>query len=365
MSSISPSLGTPLARTQISPHRRHLQAQIDVVYVLPHAYPLGGAERSVLDLLVSPFLADISQGVVFLQKGQLGPWPAKLELASGKARAAGALLSARPRIIHGCLLRGNAFAAALGSGLPNTTVFTNEQNLGHNLTTLKRQVERLVAAREDVCIANSNAVADAAACRIPARRGHIRVIRPGIPTPERTGSRRNATCVAVGRLEPVKDYETLLRAWALVRERHPQATLTIIGDGSDRTRLKRLLAELALAECVWLEGAGDPLPFLRGSTVYVSTARAEGFSRAMLEAMALGLPIVATAVGGALELPAEAVRLVPVGDPRATAHAISSLLDDKRAAARAGVAAHEEYLRGYTPLHCHSAYRDLYLSWLQ
>jgi glycosyltransferase involved in cell wall biosynthesis len=354
-----------LAQSRSSRRSEHDLPRPDVVHVLPHAYPLGGAERSVLDLLESPLLDDLDQRIVFLRGGFLGPFPAQLVLASGASRAAWAIVSARPRILQGCLLRGNAFAAAISAVLLDTAVFTNEQNLGHNLTPTKRLVERFVAAREDLCIANSRAVADAAVDRIPGRRERIRVIQPGIPPPNRAGRRRAASCVAVGRLEWVKDHETLLRAWPLVRKSHSQATLVVVGDGPDRQRLERLIADLDLAGSVSLAGAGDPFPFLRGSVVYASTARAEGFSRAMLEALALGLPIVATAVGGARELPREAVRLVPVGDVEATANAIVAFLNSRAARVRATAAGRAVYARRFTSERCHSAYRDLYLAWLR
>lgn len=343
----------------------------DVVHVLPHAFPLGGAERAVFDLLESPTLADLDQRVVFLRGGPLGPFRPEVVLARSKQRrsnvlrAARVLFATRPRLIHGWLLRGNLFAAAVGLALPDVVVLTSERNLGHNLTASKRLLERFITLREDMCVANSNAVRDSASRRVRTRRRKIRVLSPGIPQPPSAAQPRRFSCVAVGRLEPVKDYQTLLRAWPLVLEQHPSATLAILGDGAGRGELETIANANGLHGSVLIASDQDPAGFLRGAEVFVSTSRSEGFSRAMLEALATGTPIVATAVGGALELPRDAVRLVSVGDASATAQAITELLADGGERKAAGAAGRLEYSRRYTVEHCHGAYRDLYSAWLR
>jgi len=339
--------------------------------VLPHAYPLGGTERTVLDLLESEILAGLEQRVVFLRGGSLGPFPRELVLGpsnlanSNLARASEALLRSRPRILHGWLLRGNAFGAGIGTALPRTPLLTSERNLGHNLTPARRLVERFVAASEDACIVNSRAVAHAAATRLPNRTPRLRVIWPGIRRPDWNGRQERYSCVAVGRLEPVKDHETLLRAWPLVLARHPRATLAIAGEGPERRALERTVRELGLGESISLLGAVDPLPLLRGADVYLSTSSAEGFSRALLEALALGVPAIATAVGGVEELPAGAVQRVRVGDASATASAIGALLDAPETRSRLGAAGRAAYEANFTLERCHLAYHDLYVAWLR
>jgi glycosyltransferase involved in cell wall biosynthesis len=343
----------------------------DVVHVLPHAFPLGGTERAVFDLLESPTLADVDQRVVFLRGGPLGPFRPGVVLARSKQPlpnllgAARALLSTRPRLIHGWLLRGNLFAAAVSLALPDVVVLTSERNLGHNLTAPKRFLERLITLREDMCVANSTAVRDSAGRRVRARRRKIRVISPGIPEPPSPAPLRRFSCVAVGRLEPVKDYETLLRAWPMVLERHPSATLAILGDGTLRGELESIADANGLHGSILIAGDQDAAGFLRGADLFVSTSRSEGFSRAMLEALATGTPIVATAIGGALELPRDAVRLVSVGDHGATAQTIAELLSEVRERDAAGAAGRLAYSGKYTLEHCHAAYRDLYAAWLR
>jgi glycosyltransferase involved in cell wall biosynthesis len=357
-------------RLKLRPSGRDRQRP-DIVHVLPHAHPLGGTERTVLDLLESEFLADLEQRVVFLRGGPLGPFSRECALGVNDAatpnvaRAAKVVLRSRPRILHGWLLRGNTFVAWIGTALPRTTLLTSERNLGHNLTPVKRLVERFVAAREDLCVVNSHAVARAAASRLPTRRQRIRVIWPGIRVPDQVDRRRRFSCVAVGRLEPVKDHETLLRAWPLVLARHPHATLAIVGEGSERRSLERIVSDLGIGHSISLVGAVDPLPLLRGCDVYVSTSRAEGFSRALLEALALGVPIVTTAVGGVDELPADAVQRVPVGDVDGAAGAIGLLLVAPGIRGRLAAAGRAVYEKSFTLEHCHSAYRDLYLALLR
>lgn len=361
----------PSRSTPGGPAKRIRDPRPDLVHVLPHAFPLGGSERAVLDLLESPMLGDLDQRVVFLRGGPLGPFRPEHVMARSKQPrpnllgAARALLATHPRLIHGWLLRGNLFAAAVGLVLRETVVLTSERNLGHNLSAPKRLLEWLVTCREDMCVANSKAVRDSASSRVPARRRKTRVISPGIPEPPSTASPRRFSCVAVGRLEPVKDYETLLRAWPLVLEEHPSATLAILGDGAQRRELESIANSNGLHGSVLIAGDQDPAGFLRGANLFVSTSRSEGFSRAMLEALATGTPIVATAVGGALELPRDAVRFVSVGDPDATAKAIVELLAGGRERDAAGAAGRLAYSRKYTLEHCHAAYRDLYAAWLR
>jgi glycosyltransferase involved in cell wall biosynthesis len=344
----------------------------DIVHVLPHAYPLGGTERTVLDLLTSDMLSDLDQRVVFLRGGPLGPFPPERVLALSAAvrpklaRAARAVAAARPRIVHGWLLRGNAFGAAVSTLLPGARLLTSERNVGHALTTpTKRLFERVAAAREDVCVVNSAAVAEAAVARIPSRRGRIRIILPGIEEPPDDGPRASYTAVSVGRLEPVKDHATLLRAWRVIVDRRPGSTLALVGDGPERASLERLAESLGLGSSLTLPGACEPAPFLRGATVFLSTSRAEGFSRASLEALACGLPIVSTDVGGVEHLPPLAVQKVPVADATAIADAVDALLVDETLRARASRAAVEGFRRDFRRERCHAAFRELYLSYLR
>lgn len=136
--------------------------------------------------------------------------------------------------------------------------------------------------------------------------------------------------VAVGRLRPVKGFDCLIRAFAELR-RARQARLLILGEGPERPKLEALAAELGVASDVIMPGfVSNPLPILKTASVFASTSIWEGFGNAVVEAMALGVPVVATQTDGPAEILEQGRwgRLVPVGEPAALALALGAALDD-------------------------------------
>lgn len=110
--------------------------------------------------------------------------------------------------------------------------------------------------------------------------------------------------LAVGRLAPEKGFDLLLQAIARVRRDFPHAGLVIVGKGREDARLKALAAELRIADAVSFAGYVDhPLEFYAGADIFVLSSRHEGMPNVLIEAMASGLPIVATpASGGVVDL---------------------------------------------------------------
>jgi glycosyltransferase involved in cell wall biosynthesis len=152
-------------------------------------------------------------------------------------------------------------------------------------------------------------------------------------------------------LEPIYDVGTALRAFAIVAERHPDARLTVAGSGPDREKLERLAQELGVARQVRFTGPleNSELPALyRAATIAVNSSLVDNFPISLLEAMASGVPIVSTDVGGIPYLVEHegTALLVRPGTPVVLADAVLRLLEDRSLASRlraAGIEAAQRY----------------------
>lgn len=148
-------------------------------------------------------------------------------------------------------------------------------------------------------------------------------------SPDWPGSR--PIVITVGRIVPEKAFDSLLLAWRSVAGAVPGAHLVIVGDGPLRSDCEMRVRELGLVNSVSMLGSRSDVPeLLRNSDVYVSSSRSEGMSNALLEAMASGLPLVATQVGGAEDTVQDGVNgiLVGAGDGAALAEALQEVLVD-------------------------------------
>jgi glycosyltransferase involved in cell wall biosynthesis len=137
----------------------------------------------------------------------------------------------------------------------------------------------------------------------------------------------------LGRLAEVKRQDLLIRAFARVRERFPDARLVLVGDGPLLGELRALSEGLGVLESVHFTGyQADPRPYLAALDVFALTSRSEGMPLAVLEAWATGVPVVASAVGGlpALIDPGRTGLLFPSGDESALTAALTGLLADPR-----------------------------------
>jgi glycosyltransferase involved in cell wall biosynthesis len=137
--------------------------------------------------------------------------------------------------------------------------------------------------------------------------------------------------LGVGRLTAQKDFATLIRAFARVRQSH-EARLIILGEGEDRPILERLVRELGLQEWVALPGfVENPYAWMRRAAVFVLSSRWEGLPTVLIEAMACGTPVVATdCPSGPREIleGGKWGKLVPVGDAVGLAEAICQTLKE-------------------------------------
>jgi len=156
-------------------------------------------------------------------------------------------------------------------------------------------------------------------------------------------------CVAS--LSPVKCHDHLLQAFAQVHRQLPHTRLLLIGDGPLRPQIELQIAALGLNDAVNLLGnRADLEALLPALDVAVLTSSTEGMSNALLEAMACGLPIVATAVGGNLQLVQHGISglLFPVGQPTALADALLALAQAPDTRQRMGLAARERIEREFS-----------------
>lgn len=137
--------------------------------------------------------------------------------------------------------------------------------------------------------------------------------------------------ITVGRLLAVKDHETLLKAFGEIR-RSVDAQLIIVGDGPERPRLEKIAGILGLSDDIWFAGWRDnPFAIMARCQGYMHSSRFESFGNVLIEAMACGLPVVATACPGGITdiFDRELVsQLVPVGDWRGLADKALALLQD-------------------------------------
>ncbi len=156
----------------------------------------------------------------------------------------------------------------------------------------------------------------------------------------------------VARLEVHKDQPSLIRAVGLLRDQGVAVELWLIGEGSHRPRLDALIAELGLQEHVRLLGSRRDIPELLSQLdLFVFSARPdEGFGIALAEAMAAGVPIVATDVGACREVlnGGRCGWLVEPGNPAALAKGVRQVLADPEAARQRATAARERALREFS-----------------
>jgi glycosyltransferase involved in cell wall biosynthesis len=209
----------------------------------------------------------------------------------------------------------------------------------------------LTYRRNDAVIAVSHAVADSVPRRfLPAglQQAGPTVVIHGTDLESSTESRldRQSARAAlglpqdvpvvgtVGNLTPKKDHQTLVTAFAAVRRQVPEARLCVIGSGPLQGQLQRWVHDAGIADVTVLAGTRDDAPdLLPAFDVFALSSRFEGLSIALVEALAAGVPAVATRVGGVPEVLADsgAGLMVPAGDPTALAEALRTVLtDDER-----------------------------------
>lgn len=171
----------------------------------------------------------------------------------------------------------------------------------------------------------------------------------------------------VGRMQPVKDQTNLANAFVRMLEIAPQfrqnARLMMIGDGPLKNDAQVILDEAGCSGLAWLPGARDDVPdIMRQMDIFMLPSLSEGISNTILEAMATGLPVIATRVGGNAELvdENETGLLVPPADPEAMAQGMIKYLEHPRLISRHGNTARQKAEKSFSMDAMVSAYLQVY-----
>ena len=169
-----------------------------------------------------------------------------------------------------------------------------------------------------------------------------------------------------GRLDPVKRIDLLLMAFAEIYAMRSQVRLLIVGDGSERKQLEAQAEQLGVADSViWTGYRADIPEILAAMDVYVQPSHNEGLSLSILEAMAAGKPVIATNVGGLLEVlrHQETGIVIPaLSSPLALVNAMQELLTDPSLRARLGEKAQKHVFQEFSLKKMVDAYACVYQS---
>jgi glycosyltransferase involved in cell wall biosynthesis len=198
----------------------------------------------------------------------------------------------------------------------------------------------------------------------------IRLIRNGIdlrpfsgPPSSQSSLNRPLKVGLVGRLAPEKGVDLFLQAAAAVLAEIPLTQFVVVGDGPDRSKLQALIEELGIGASASLLGRYDDMPtFYASLDLLVSSSRQEGLPMALLEGMASGLPLVATAVGAVATVVQDHRTgiLVPAADVSALTSAILKLLQEPATRMSYGAAARKLIAEEYSAERMTAEYLQLY-----
>jgi glycosyltransferase involved in cell wall biosynthesis len=298
-----------------------------IVQLLPNL-DIGGMERLAVDLAILQ-KREGHQPSIFctMHPGELAPEVAAADVpvrAFGKttgfsARLIGALARAlraeHADVLHAhnALVLHYGIAAARLAGVP---VVVNTRHGGNlNWDPHCEGIWRRVVPWADFVVFISEGVREHYVVKDKLSRRNTQVIYNGIAV-DKFGSQRARPASrlpqfrfgAVGRLVPAKDHVGLVRAFALVRSRLPEAELHLLGDGPCRSAIAQAAASLGVQERVFLHGASrDVAGFLSSLDLFVLSSIDEGLPISLMEALAAGLPVVSTRLPGLSELAPESI----------------------------------------------------------
>ncbi|MDA8345762.1 MAG: glycosyltransferase family 4 protein [Thermaerobacter sp.] len=301
----------------------------------------GGAARHLTDLL--PALGARGDDVHYVSLGRddLAPEGAQRHTVTGLSALSRLLSRLRPDVLHTHGVRANFRGRLLGKMQCLPVVTTVHSFLAQDYRSplragLALQLDGATLQWSDRLIAISESLRDDLVQR-GALASSVRVVQSGItPPPPDVQTLREAVpqrpllCVAA-RLHPTKGVDVALQALALL----PAAHLAVLGEGPERAVLEALAVRLGIAQRVHFLGyRKDFAAIVAGADLFLVPSRAEGFGLAALEAMAQGVPVAASRVGGLPELIGDGGIYAPPEDPAALAEAVLSALGERDALAQ-------------------------------
>lgn len=273
----------------------------------------------------------------------------------------------RIAVVQTCDLYANIFglpAAALG-GVP--VRIGSRRELNPDKSEAHIRLQRFAYRFATKVVANSPAAQRILESEgLPT--GSIAVIPNGLDPaafPERSARPEVRTIVTVANLRPEKNHEALIAAAVLLVRRYPQLRFQFVGDGPRRQALEQLAVQRGVARHIDFLGHREDVPaLLAAADAFALPSRSEAFPNGAIEAMAAGLPVVASAVGGLVDLidDGRTGLLVPPGDPESLAQALATLIDSPARAAAIGRAAREDVHRQYSFDRMIAAFTHLYSS---
>ena len=277
-----------------------------------------------------------------------GPPMSRFSLLRPKALAT-AMRRIAPDVVH--THSGVWYKAARAARMAGVPRVVHTEHGRQSEAWLARLLDRRAARITDGIVPVSQPLRDYLTGRLAVPASRLHVVRNGIDVAAFRGDGSRADLAtelglaagvrvvgSIGRLEPVKGYDNVIRAFAAARgslERSGPVALVVAGEGSERPALERLIGELGVGDCVRLLGwRDDPQRLLGSFDVFIMGSWSEGTSISLLEAMAAGCPPVVTAVGGNLDVlgPELAGQAVPAGDTAALAGLLVATLESGRQA---------------------------------
>jgi glycosyltransferase involved in cell wall biosynthesis len=245
--------------------------------------------------------------------------------------------SGRFDVVHTSLWGAGAFGRSALVGPHRPAVVMSERRVEDFRGRPQRALDRALATVTDEWIGNSRDVADFVVRAHGAPPTRVHVVRNGVDTtvfrPARDGTEpppldgRPARIGTLGRLVHQKGFDVLVDAVPYV-QRKRDLDVVIAGEGELRADLERRAAGLPVSFPGTVTGSDAVADYLRGLDLFVLPSRYEGLPNVVLEALACGVPVVATAVPGMVEAAGSAARLVRPDDPLALAEAIIESLDE-------------------------------------